>query len=169
MLADGVAHEAIVHAVEAAEKSKPGRASPSSSGRGARLPSDWMPSTDDVTYAGALQLPEALIALETEKFRNYWLAKTGSSATKRDWSATWKNWILTAMERRYDASRSRGRTSAAVAVTGRPATGPDAVLAGMGRLAHRLAEERGAAAPDHSEVAQSHNAPRRDGADDGGA
>lgn len=36
---------------------------------------------------------------ETEKFRNYWRAKSGKDATKIDWPATWRNWMLTAAER----------------------------------------------------------------------
>jgi len=37
---------------------------------------------------------------ETEKFRNYWRAKTGQSATKLDWEATWRNWMLKAADSR---------------------------------------------------------------------
>lgn len=29
----------------------------------------------------------------SEKFRDYWLAKSGQSATKRDWFAVWRNWV----------------------------------------------------------------------------
>ena len=36
---------------------------------------------------------------ETEKFVNYWTAKTGAQATKLDWPATWRNWMLGAAER----------------------------------------------------------------------
>lgn len=36
--------------------------------------------------------------METEKFRNYWSAKTGQGATKLDWEATWRNWMLKASE-----------------------------------------------------------------------
>ena len=27
---------------------------------------------------------------------NYWTAKTGSAAVKKDWAATWRNWMLSA-------------------------------------------------------------------------
>jgi hypothetical protein len=37
--------------------------------------------------------------LETEKFINYWRAKSGATATKVDWPATWRNWMITAAER----------------------------------------------------------------------
>jgi hypothetical protein len=36
---------------------------------------------------------------ETEKFINYWSAKSGRDAAKLDWVKTWKNWMLTAAER----------------------------------------------------------------------
>lgn len=35
---------------------------------------------------------------ETEKFVNYWRARS-KDATKLDWEATWRNWMLTAAER----------------------------------------------------------------------
>lgn len=44
--------------------------------------------------------------VETEKFINYWQAKTGKDATKLDWVATWRNWMLTAGER--TPARSNG-------------------------------------------------------------
>jgi hypothetical protein len=36
---------------------------------------------------------------ETTKFINYWLAKSGSGATKTNWERTWQNWMLNADER----------------------------------------------------------------------
>jgi len=44
----------------------------------------------------AVKAPNADIALETEKFINFWVAKSGKDATKLDWNATWRNWILNA-------------------------------------------------------------------------
>ncbi len=92
-------------------------------------------------------MPASRIELETEKFRNYWTAKTGTGAVKRDWAATWRNWILNATEGRHVAGNNRRGPPGAASVTRRAATGADAVLAGMGRLAHRLAETRSAARP----------------------
>ena len=40
--------------------------------------------------------PDADLSTETEKFINYWVAKSGKDATKLDWPATWRNWILNA-------------------------------------------------------------------------
>lgn len=68
--------------------------------RAERLPSDWVPSPEDLEFAQskALSLPDAKI--EADKFRNYWTAKSGKDAAKLDWPATWRNWILNAIERR---------------------------------------------------------------------
>jgi hypothetical protein len=51
---------------------------------------------------------------ETDKFVNYWSSKSGSGATKHDWPATWRNWMLTADER--PDPRIRG-TPASVSTT----------------------------------------------------
>jgi hypothetical protein len=68
-------------------------------GRGSRLPADWQPSSSEAVFALDRGMPQARLNTEIEKFRNYWLAKSGAGATKRDWSATFRNWIITAMER----------------------------------------------------------------------
>lgn len=36
---------------------------------------------------------------ETDKFRDYWQAKSGRDATKLDWVATWRNWMREAEQR----------------------------------------------------------------------
>lgn len=61
--------------------------------RGTRIPADWTP--DEATRTWTLdRIPERVAAVELEKFRNYWSAKTGRDATKLDWPATWRNWVL---------------------------------------------------------------------------
>jgi hypothetical protein len=67
--------------------------------RGTRLEPGWQPSHEEILFARSRRMPPAMIETEIEKFRNYWVAKSGASATKRDWSATWRNWIINAMER----------------------------------------------------------------------
>lgn len=64
--------------------------------RGTRLPDDWQ--LPKAWGEWALQerpdwTPEDVrrVALA---FRNHWVAKAGRDATKRDWSATWQNWVL---------------------------------------------------------------------------
>jgi hypothetical protein len=142
MLADGAEHGAIVSAVTAAETSIQ-EGERVGVRRGTRLPMDWMPPDSCIAYAAARGMPEPRILIEAERFKNYWTAKTGAGATKRDWEATWRNWILNAMEDRHVVARNhRGGESGATAAPGRPQTGANAVLAGMGRLAHRLAHNR---------------------------
>jgi hypothetical protein len=152
MLADGVEHAAIVRAVQAAEMTFRQRASNHGSARGTRLSSDWQPSDDLVAYAVEQGMPINRIHLEAEKFKNYWTAKTGAAATKRDWAATWRNWILTAMEGRHVANASRRGSGGPASIAGRAPTGASAVLAGMGRLADRLAEKRRTARPSHGQM-----------------
>ena len=41
---------------------------------------------------------EAMINREAIKFKNHWLAKSGRDAVKRDWVATWQNWVIRAIE-----------------------------------------------------------------------
>jgi uncharacterized protein YdaU (DUF1376 family) len=65
--------------------------------RASRIPADWKA---DVDFARRQGLGERDIELESEKFRNYWTAKSGKDATKHDWPATWRNWILRACEQR---------------------------------------------------------------------
>lgn len=65
--------------------------------RGTRIPDDFHVTPAMVTYARE-KCPNVDGALETEKFINYWRAKSGKDATKLDWVATWKNWMLRAQE-----------------------------------------------------------------------
>lgn len=107
---------------------------PEQGSRGRRLPADWNPSASEIRFAAekGLSLDRALI--EAEKFRNYWMAKSGAGAVKRDWSATWRNWIIAAVER-IGASFSYPSSKHAQ-------VGSEAVLAGMGRLARSIDERR---------------------------
>lgn len=61
--------------------------------RGSRLPSDWKPS--EILKAWALKArPDLDLETVAERFRNYWVAKAGKDATKLDWDATFRNWVL---------------------------------------------------------------------------
>ena len=63
--------------------------------RGTRLPADWKPTADELRWAIDAR-PDVQVNLEVEKFRDYWHGVTGAKATKRDWPATWRNWIRNA-------------------------------------------------------------------------
>src|SRR5687768_14436574 len=106
MLADSAEHDAIVRAVEAAELKPSRRRRGANETRGKRLLPDWQIPSTFVEHASARGMPAARIQVEAERFKNYWTAKSGQGAVKRDWFATWRNWILTAMEGSHVAGSS---------------------------------------------------------------
>lgn len=58
--------------------------------KGCRLPDDFQPDFSFATNEGFSQdEAQKLFA----SFKDYWTAKTGKDATKRDWQATWRNWV----------------------------------------------------------------------------
>lgn len=70
--------------------------------RGARLQPDWSLPTEWFNWTRinlANSTPET-IKLEADKFRDYWIAKSGQQAAKLDWEATWRNWCRTAFAAR---------------------------------------------------------------------
>ena len=67
--------------------------------RGCRLPEEWQPD-DQLRRWAARQVPGLDLAIETAKFRDYWQGASGQRATKRDWPATWRNWIRKAYEQK---------------------------------------------------------------------
>jgi len=60
--------------------------------RGSRLPDDWKPSKEDITYCKDKR-PDLNWQLVAENFRDYWIAKPGAGGVKLDWSATWRTWV----------------------------------------------------------------------------
>lgn len=77
--------------------------------RGSRLPDDWQPSDADLKFAGEQGLRLFEIDNEAAKFRDYWHGKAGAGASKRDWSATWRNWCRTAIERKPNGNGNGSR------------------------------------------------------------
>lgn len=63
--------------------------------RGSRLPS-LFPLTAEMERYARERRPDLDPLTEHEKFCNFWWSKTGHDATKLDWPATWRNWILNA-------------------------------------------------------------------------
>lgn len=80
--------------------SESSRRAPRASGtkRGTRIPDDFAVTSAMVEWARE-NTPTVDGRRETEKFINYWRGKTGKDATKLDWPATWRNWMLNAAER----------------------------------------------------------------------
>jgi len=72
-----------------------------SSEKGTRLPIGWLLPSDWVIDATDVGIPSGAVQIESDKFRDYWIAKAGSQAVKRDWRATWRNWCRSAWERTY--------------------------------------------------------------------
>lgn len=69
--------------------------------RAQRITEEFEVTTEMIAWARA-KVPLVDGRLETEKFINYWMAKSGKDAAKHDWVSTWRNWMLT-------ASQSTGR------------------------------------------------------------
>ncbi len=75
------------------------RTLPLQSNRGTRLPEDWTLPDEWRKWATDQNLGNlASLSLEGDRFRDYWWAKAGKDATKRDWFATWRNWTRRAAE-----------------------------------------------------------------------
>lgn len=58
-----------------------------------RLPPDWTLPPELAEWARSKGISSTKIAFEAEKFRDFWIAKSGKDATKTDWPATWRNWM----------------------------------------------------------------------------
>ena len=82
--------------------SPPRRGRPPSQGN--RLPDDFEVTPAMVEWARE-HTPHVNGKFETDQFRDYWSAKTGKDATKKDWVATWRWWMRHAESR---SSRSNG-------------------------------------------------------------
>lgn len=67
---------------------------------GSTLPTDWRLPDDWLAWAIASTGWDRDHVLRVSlDFRDYWWAKAGKDATKRDWLATWRRWIRTTKER----------------------------------------------------------------------
>jgi uncharacterized protein YdaU (DUF1376 family) len=77
------------------------------SARGIRIPSNWAPTPIDYAAASNEGLTSEEINREADRFRDYWISATGRTATKLDWSATWRNWIRRAADDKRKRSGAR--------------------------------------------------------------
>lgn len=88
--------------------------------RGTRIPKDFTVTPEMVSWARErTPLVDGLLA--TEKFRNHWTAAT-RNATKLDWPATWRNWMLRDQEYAERAPQRRVTPDERAAATMRLAT-----------------------------------------------
>jgi hypothetical protein len=60
--------------------------------RGTRVQADWKPDPEVIDEI-RIDCPGIDLEAEHKIFVDYWLAKAGKDATKRDWNATWRNWM----------------------------------------------------------------------------
>lgn len=61
--------------------------------RGTRIPDQFVVTAEMWAWATE-KCPLVDARRSTEMFVNHWRAKTGRDATKKDWPATWRNWLL---------------------------------------------------------------------------
>ena len=61
--------------------------------RGTRIPADWTPDKNGVAYARERDYSNFQIMSLVDDFKDYWLAKAGATAVKKDWNAAWRTWI----------------------------------------------------------------------------
>lgn len=73
-----------------------------STARGTRIPDDFAVTAAMGQWARR-ETPNVNLQRETDNFRDYWTAKSGKDATKRDWPATWRRWMRKAHD---DAPRT---------------------------------------------------------------
>jgi len=78
--------------------------------RATRIPPGFALTPEMQQYA-ATKAPDVNIEIATEKFINHWTSASGSNASKRDWVATWRNWMLSDQERAGRATAGRPSTS----------------------------------------------------------
>lgn len=68
--------------------------------KGSRLSEDWTLPEEWGDWAEELGFNFDEIVKESHVFRDYWIAKTGATAVKKDWFATWRNWMRRKQEYR---------------------------------------------------------------------
>ena len=64
--------------------------------RGARITDDWVPDDASERKAAELGFTGHDLRTEIERFKNYWIAKSGAGAVKLDWQRTFQNWLINA-------------------------------------------------------------------------
>lgn len=70
-----------------------------------RLPPEWTLPPDWLAWSLTEGLTARVAEREGEKFRDFWLGKSGADGRKNDWFATWRNWV----RRSVDMGAKNGR------------------------------------------------------------
>lgn len=63
---------------------------------GTRIPDGFEP---DLRWAEENGLIPSQAIFEASQFKDYWTAKAGAAATKKDWPATWRTWVRNSVQR----------------------------------------------------------------------
>ena len=88
---------------------------------GTRLPDDWTPPEDWIAWAREhTGWGRERVLDVADRFRDYWVSVPGAKGRKRDWLATWRNWV----RRELDDSGNRAPST----IGRRPAVGNQAAI-----------------------------------------
>lgn len=79
--------------------------------RGTRISPDWKPRPAEIELALSWGWTPAEVDDQAERFRDYWLSRTGQGATKLNWHLTFRNRLKEINDRRPKASRHRASTA----------------------------------------------------------
>lgn len=119
---------------------------------GSRIPDDFEP---DQAWAQSQGLSQAETSTEAAQFKDFWRAKAGRDATKRDWPATWRTWVRNALKRRPTqrggAPPNRRRNFADVAFDRMNGHGSEGIFGGDGD-AQRLPARLGGPGPHDGDL-----------------
>lgn len=91
--------------------------------RGTRIPDPFVVTADMRAWA-ADRTPLVDVNGSTERFVNHWRAKAGKDATKLDWVATWRNWLIRDNDDRQNRRLTPMERAAQTAAAGRRAAAP---------------------------------------------
>ena len=90
--------------------------------RGTRIPDQFVVTREMRDWA-ADRTPLVNVDDATERFVNYWRAKAGRDATKLDWPATWRNWLIKDQDDRHNRKLTPTERAAQTATAGRQVAG----------------------------------------------
>lgn len=62
------------------------------SARGTRLPEDWELSEEQKQFCKQ-ERPDLDPVKVSDGFKDYWISVAGAKGVKKDWDATWRNWV----------------------------------------------------------------------------
>jgi len=76
---------------------------------GSRLSADWQLPDEWREWAVSQGMSVSAVLGQADRFRDYWLGRSGKDGTKADWLATWRNWVRKAMDDKPRSSRPAGQ------------------------------------------------------------